>query len=356
MNHCSKVLKIHRITTSPYRPQSNAVCERFHRVLNDSISKQIMLTNDEKSWDLYLPHILSAYRTTPHETTQLSPHFLLYKTDPVLPIDTLLKPRLKYVGDEPHKLALQRQHIAFTIVRKRLRQAQDKRNAKLNVRAKPVNFSIGDAVYVHNTRRSSKLDPKWCPYYRILKQNGPVTFLVKNQLDGSTKQVHAAHLKLAKLDNWKLPQSNPEIRKAKLAIAPNTSDSESDEQDDNFETITPVRNNAQLHDSESSSDSEDDVPLSSRKRLRYDSDTSIEDEDDLPLSKLRKLWSDNDSDCDMSDEDEQLPNDQLDNDNSNKASMDVNHVLSCKSEKSHHDDNAKYEMKINLLRDMLKYL
>ena len=58
----------------------------------------------------------------------------------------------------------------------------------------------------------------------------------------------------------------------------------------------------------------------------------------------------------MSDEDEQLPNDQLDNDNSNKVSMDVNHVLSCKSKKSHHDDNAKYEMKINLLRDMLKYL
>ena len=57
----------------------------------------------------------------------------------------------------------------------------------------------------------------------------------------------------------------------------------------------------------------------------------------------------------MSDEDEMVPDYQKDNYNSNNASMDVNHVLSSKSKKLHHDDNAKYGMKINL-RDILKYL
>ena len=45
-----------------------------------------------------------AYRVGVSDNTQYAPFFLLYTRDPVLPIDNLLRPRRKYLGDQHHQL------------------------------------------------------------------------------------------------------------------------------------------------------------------------------------------------------------------------------------------------------------
>ena len=43
---------------------------------------------------------------------------------------------------------------------------------------------------------------KWKPFYRVIDKKGPVTYLIKNQLDGSVSKVHAEMLRAANVEDW----------------------------------------------------------------------------------------------------------------------------------------------------------
>ena len=101
-------LKIDHIRTSVYHPQSNARVERFHRTLHDILAKKTQ--ESQNTWDLFLNQTLAAVRFNISQSSKYSPFFLLYNRDVVLPVDNLLKPRRKYVGEEMHLIALQEQH------------------------------------------------------------------------------------------------------------------------------------------------------------------------------------------------------------------------------------------------------
>jgi hypothetical protein len=92
-----EALNIHHVTTSYYSPQGNGKVERLHRTMHDIISKRIK--EDVTSWDLYLNQMLAAIRFHVNESTKYSSFFLLYNRDPVLPLDSILKPRRRYQGD-----------------------------------------------------------------------------------------------------------------------------------------------------------------------------------------------------------------------------------------------------------------
>ena len=161
-------LKIDHVLTSVYHPQSNAKVERFHRTLHDILAKRI--ADNQQTWDLFLNQALAAIRFNVNESSKFSPFFLLYNRDVVLPVDNILKPRRRYVGEEMHQIALQEQHKSFVAVRNHLRKAK-KRQAKYADRGtKTIEFKVGDPVYYKNNQRKGKLDLKWKPYYRILEK------------------------------------------------------------------------------------------------------------------------------------------------------------------------------------------
>ena len=98
-------LKIDNVLTSIYHPQSNAKVERFHRTLHDILAKKI--SDNQQTWDLFLNQALAAIMFKVSESSKCSPFFLLYNRDVILPVDNILKPRKKYVGEEMHQIALQ---------------------------------------------------------------------------------------------------------------------------------------------------------------------------------------------------------------------------------------------------------
>ena len=178
----------------------------------------------------------------------------------MLPIDNLLKPRRKYAGDYLHKIALQQQHRSFLLVHQRLKK-EKKRQAKYADKK----FQIGDPVYHKNHRKTSKLQNNRKPYYRIIDQITPVTFIIKNKLDGTTVQSHAEHLRLAKLD-WEISQDAKEkaLRKPAYVVPPNT-------------------------ESDSESNSEGEAPLPKIiKKYRRERDNSSSDEEHIPLAELSR--------------------------------------------------------------------
>lgn len=259
-------LKIDHVLTSVYHPQSNAKVERFHRTLHDVLAKKV--ADNPQTWDMFLNQALAAIRFNVSESSKFSPFYLLYNRDVVLPVDNILKPRRKYLGEEFQQIALQEQHKSFVTVRNHLKKAK-RRQAKYADRGtKAVEFQVGDPVYYKNNQRKGKLDLKWKPYYRVIEKRGPVSYIIKNQLDGSTCKVHAEMLRLANVDDWQMSKDaeSRRLREAVYVIPPQASDSEI----------------------ESSSESEENVPLAKlAKQYRHERETSG-DEDDIPLMELSK--------------------------------------------------------------------
>lgn len=208
-----KRMKICHLRTSPFHPQSNGKTERFHRYMNDALSKYAGLI--QTSWVTYIPALLMAYRTSVNDSTKFTPFFLLYGRDPVLPMDTLLRPKLKYMGDEYVPTMLQRLHLAYTEAKQNLASARERNKQRVANKAEMIDFQPGDPVfYLDKTSKpgeSQKLNLPWKPFYRVVEQLSPVNYRIRNQLNGKSKVVHAENLHPANPEHtWDAPREDYE--------------------------------------------------------------------------------------------------------------------------------------------------
>jgi hypothetical protein len=78
-------MKIKKLQTTAFHPQSNGICERFHRTLINMIL--YFVSKEAQNWDKCLPYAVLAYRTTPIMVTGYSPHYLMYGQELRLPIE-----------------------------------------------------------------------------------------------------------------------------------------------------------------------------------------------------------------------------------------------------------------------------
>ena len=77
----------HKIYTAPYQPSSNGCIAGFHNFLKVCISKHVSLQLD---WTSVIPLACAAYNFLPNEHSKESPFFLMFGTDAVLPLNSLL--------------------------------------------------------------------------------------------------------------------------------------------------------------------------------------------------------------------------------------------------------------------------
>ena len=81
--------------------------------------------------------------------------------------------------------------------KQRIKRVQKKRNERINKNRKEVVLKIGDPVHHKVHLRQGKLDKRWDPYYRVIDQTGPVTFIIWDQIRRKVKRSHVNDLKLA---------------------------------------------------------------------------------------------------------------------------------------------------------------
>ena len=264
---------IKHITTAYYHPQSNARIERFHKTLHNILSKRI--DNSPDTWDVYLNQALAAVRFMVSDTAQHSPFFLLFNRDVVLPIDNILRPRRKYMGSDLHEVALQIQHQTFLQLHKNVEKARARQAKYANKNATQVQFQVGDPVYLKNHNPKGKLDRKWIGFFRIIDQTGPVSFIIKDQLTGNTRKTHANDIRLANVDQWKVPEPTRPIRSAQLVEAPESKESSSGSSSGNEEQGQGQSLADRFRNERTASSSEDPIPLSElRKRIRQANERS----------------------------------------------------------------------------------
>ena len=83
-----KLLGITKTRTTPYHPQSDGMIERFNRILLSMLST-VLGEEGEENWEVALPAVMLAYRSSPHQTTHQSPFMLTFGREVRLPVDVM---------------------------------------------------------------------------------------------------------------------------------------------------------------------------------------------------------------------------------------------------------------------------
>jgi hypothetical protein len=120
--------------------------ERFNRTLLNMLS--IAVGENEKSWDLQLPFILLAYRTSVHDTTGASPFELMHRREVRLPEDVMfaLPATVETAGAEyKTKLKSRLQH-AYQLVQQHSRRQQNHQKSNFDKSIWGQSFQVGDLV------------------------------------------------------------------------------------------------------------------------------------------------------------------------------------------------------------------
>jgi len=76
MGDLCRLWGVNQSRTTPYHPQGNGVVERNNRMLGDAL-RSLLLGRGQEEWDLVLPQIMRAYRSTPYTSTGETPNLLM---------------------------------------------------------------------------------------------------------------------------------------------------------------------------------------------------------------------------------------------------------------------------------------
>ena len=141
-------------------------------------------SDNQTTWDDYLQFVVFAYNTSVNSVTFETPFFLIHGREPLLPFHLLRK--LDSPSSSIHEYAdsmLTQLKEAHTFIQHNIELAQAKQTANYNSSHSPVNYTIGQHVWIYTPFHKKGLSPKltqtWTGPYVITHQITPVTFKVK---------------------------------------------------------------------------------------------------------------------------------------------------------------------------------
>ena len=143
-----RLLGITKTRTTAYHPQSDGLVERMNRTLLSMLGT--LPDGDEDSWDLMLPMVMLAYRTSVQETTGATPYSLMFGREASLPADVMFgtPPGQAATSSSDYALSLrQRLEQSFHHVRERMDQKQSRQKELYDRKAHGVPFTEDDRVW-----------------------------------------------------------------------------------------------------------------------------------------------------------------------------------------------------------------
>ena len=179
---------VYKLYTPPYHPASNGRIEGFHAFLKACISKHI---SPQLEWDDLVPLACAAYNFIPNEHSKESPFFLMFGRDPVLPLNTLLEPNVRYMGNDVNIISLETMKNLYEIAATNLKLAQEKGDPQ--EQPPPTRLQPGDTVLSLNHNKGP-FDPKYIGNYRVVSLKGNQVE-IQPAVGGPMEMKHIRHVK-----------------------------------------------------------------------------------------------------------------------------------------------------------------
>ena len=207
---------VYKLYTPPYHPASNGRIEGFHAFLKACILKHM---SPQLEWDDLVPLACAAYNFIPNEHSKESPFFLMFGRDPVLPLNTLLEPKIRYMGNDINIISLEAMKNLYEIMATNLKLAREKGDPQ--EQPTPTKLQPGDTVLIQNHVKGP-YDPKYIGDYRVISLKGNQVE-IQPMVGGPTEMKHIKHVKyILPTDKYidQLPDYSGFGRKTTLRINP----------------------------------------------------------------------------------------------------------------------------------------
>ena len=185
LHEICNLLGIKKTRTTPYNPRGNGLVEK----MNSTIKKCLATSSHShpESWDLRLPSVLFAIRTTIQSSLRVSPYEALFHLHPRTPLDLQCQPDISH----PLVSRISAELLdSLQAVQNNLQIAQERQKLYFDSQLpQPPDYQIGDLVqraYRPRPGETPKLCPKWAGKYTV-KEVRPHGVLVLEDERGNTR-------------------------------------------------------------------------------------------------------------------------------------------------------------------------
>ena len=204
-------LQIDKTRTTSMRPQSNGNVERFHRTLAAMLT--MYCESDQYRWDVFLPQLMMAYRSSVHASTGQTPNKMTLGQDITLPIHLVVgKPasNTNYEDAATYVDILQEKlEKVHKLARKQLKKSSCHQKRNYDLRAMKKSLTVGQPVWVYQPVRKvgvcTKLTSPWKGPYLVIKRLDDITYKIKKNKASPGLVIHVDRLatyKGTKLPTW----------------------------------------------------------------------------------------------------------------------------------------------------------
>ncbi|CAC5426234.1 unnamed protein product [Mytilus coruscus] len=193
---CKKI-GVQKTHSTPYRPQSSGLVERYNRSLKQMLS---MFVNEHRNdWDEHIPYLMMAYRSTVHSTTKCTPNSLMLRREIRCPVDLMFGLpntvndfcRIEYVEWVKNTLTEAYKHVYDHSGQAAQRQ-KSYYDRGLKVRKLEPNCWVWRW---YPPKRNQTLGLGWTGPYLVIEKITDVTYKIQKSEQTKSIMVHVDHLK-----------------------------------------------------------------------------------------------------------------------------------------------------------------
>ena len=195
-----QLLKMQKTRTSPYHAESDGMIERFNRTLISMLA--LFVQDNQTNWDVLLPYVMLAYRSSVHTSTGFTPYKVLFGQEIILPVDLMLNvgkgETVTSVTEYVSKLA-ETLSTVMGAVRGHQARASGRQKEAYDVRVKWQYYSEGELVWVRSKAKKRgvcpKLQRRFKGPYRVLERVTEVLYRLVLVEGGPEITLHFNRLK-----------------------------------------------------------------------------------------------------------------------------------------------------------------
>ncbi|KAK3093316.1 hypothetical protein FSP39_013979 [Pinctada imbricata] len=194
------LLRINKTHTTPYHPQSDGMVERFNRTLTAMLSA--FVNENHTDWDEQLQYVMMAYRSSEHETTGLTPNFLMLGREICTPLDVMFEMPSSVKAIPQNKwcwILQERMENAHSHVRLHTAQSMQRQKHYYDRKLHWEKYSSGDKVCVFFPRVQQGKSPKFTSYWKgpftVKQKMSDINYVVDCGKKGMDQVIHVDRMR-----------------------------------------------------------------------------------------------------------------------------------------------------------------